>query len=851
MMNSRRRRWALSAVLLLAFALRLYRLGAESLWYDETVSVYLAGQSLPALIAHTAGDIHPPGYYLLLHAWMRLAGSSEFAVAFLSLFFGLLLVALAWRLAAHLVGAETGLLAAFLTAISPYNLWYSQEVRMYTLGAVLGMGLLAATVRVTSGRVPGWGALGTYALCGALGLWTLYYFAFLLLAINLMAGLWWLVERRQVGWRWLGRWALAQVILLALYAPWLPVAWRQATAPPVPPWREFTPLGRLLAETWSALSLGQSVRPEAVWPVLILFAALCALGLLTGPGRSRVWLPAGYLFLPVLLIYLGSFLTPLYHVRYVFTCSTPFFILIGNGLVGLGRRWRPALWLSLAIIVLFSGASISAYHTDPRYAADDHRAAVHFLAERWRPGDAVLVNAGYAYTALLTYWHGDPFAWRGRLVGDEKGSPPYEWVEEGPVVVQTGTVDGDRGLGWGDVHSDFYAMSRAETEAALERLFDKAHRVWVYRIYDTVTDPDGLIRAWLEGHGTKFEDQVFTGEGQLRVQGYLTGRDPLGGAQPSSWPVLADGSLGLLASHRGSVAVPVGGALDLALVWQVRSPLREEAILFAGLFDEEGQRWAQTDERPSGPLYPVGAWVTGSRVRTPLRLAVPPGTPPGRYRLEAGWYHFVEGQPFWLPWAGGDDRLLLGLVEVVAPAGWWALPLPEVAYPAGVRLGSVRFLGFEVSSLTGEPGGALRLDLFWQALRDGPEQGAAVLQLADEAGQVVAEVSSAPVGGRAPFALLAAGQVIRDPRLFPLPTDLPPGIYTLSLGRRQPAGFWLPVRRGFCPLGTTYPLATVRVKESGLEPGVFSEKLTIKDTKGLQGQVPRSSFVSLVSSEPV
>ena len=54
-------------LLLVGFGLRLYRLGADSLWYDETVSAYLANQSITDLIAYTAKDIHPPGYYLLLH----------------------------------------------------------------------------------------------------------------------------------------------------------------------------------------------------------------------------------------------------------------------------------------------------------------------------------------------------------------------------------------------------------------------------------------------------------------------------------------------------------------------------------------------------------------------------------------------------------------------------------------------------------------------------------------------------------------------------------------------------------------------------------------------------------------
>jgi len=302
--------------------------------------------------------------------------------------------------------------------------------------------------------------------------------------------------------------------------------------------------------------------------------------------------------------------------------------VLAAGLVCLGQRWRPALGLVLAVILLFSGVSIRAYHTDPRYASDDHRAATHFLAERWRPGDAILVNAGYAYTALLTYWDGDPITWRGRLVdyADSVGA-------RGPVVLQTGTVDGDPSLGWGHPDSDFYAMDRAEAAEALERLLLNFDRLWVYRIYDTVTDPEGLIRNWLDVHGVQFEDGVFTGESQLRVQGFLTGRDPLLGLDPQPEAAVADGRLQLAAASHAS-RVEAGGALDLALAWRVASPLSEDPILFAGLFDEEGRRWAQADERPLGSQLLPPAWPAGAVVRTPLRVLVPPGMPPGRYRLE-------------------------------------------------------------------------------------------------------------------------------------------------------------------------------------------------------------------------
>jgi len=532
-------------------------------------------------------------------------------------------------------------------------------------------------------------------------------------------------------------------------------------------------------------------------------------------------------FLPVLLIYLTSFVIPLYHVRYAFTYSTPFYVVAGAGLAWLWQRWRLAAALSLVTIVLFSGASIYAYHTDPRYAGDDHRAAVRFLAEQWRPGDAILVNAGYAYTALVTYWDGapparaDPIAWRGRLVEDGRPAGTRgDEGERGPVVFQTGTVDGDPSLGWGDPDSDFYAMGRVETAEALARLFADYDRVWIYRIYDTVTDPDGFIRHWLKEHGVPFEDRVFTGEGQLRVQGYLTGRDPLAGVGQPGDAALADGSLSLVASTFGPPEVEVGGALDLALVWRVGTPPAgasglDDAYLFAGLFDDTGQRWAQTDEVPLGSLYPASAWPVGTLVRTPLRLAVPAGTPPGRYRLEVGWYRFVDGQPIWLPWTSGD-RLALGDVAVVAPEDWQALPLPQVTHPTGVTVGQgVRLLGFDAPSLEAHPGDTLHLDLYWQAMEDGPGPGQAVLQLSGDApsrdGEILARAASSPAGGRAPFAGLAAGQVVRDPRSLKLPGGLPPGVYSLSVGRQRSDGTWLPVQRGPFSLGLTYPLATVRV----------------------------------------
>ncbi|MGC8825856.1 MAG: glycosyltransferase family 39 protein, partial [Anaerolineae bacterium] len=371
----------LCAIILAGFCLRVGRLGAQSIWYDEGVSLYLAGLDIPAMIRHTAGDIHPPLYYALLHYWSRLAGSGEFAANFLSLFFGVLLIPMAYRMARALGHQRAGLWAAFLVAISPYHIWYAQEVRMYTLGAWLGLtafGGLWLALKSPRRRPLGW---AVYTLAAAAGLYTLYYFAFLLTALNL----WALVEvltgapaeRRHM----LTRWGLAQAGALLLYAPWLTVAFRQAVNPPVPPWREWTPVGNVLLEALTALSFGQSVEPAQVWPFLLVMLALALAGtwsLARRDGRHLLLVAGGFL-IPLALIELLSIWSPLYHVRYLFTYAPAFSVLLGIGLEEAGRKWRLAPWLAGILIALVSTFSLAQYHFLPRYAPDDHRSAVRFL----------------------------------------------------------------------------------------------------------------------------------------------------------------------------------------------------------------------------------------------------------------------------------------------------------------------------------------------------------------------------------------------------------------------------------------------------------------------------------------
>jgi uncharacterized membrane protein len=132
-------RLALAGVVALAVVARLYGIASESLWLDETTSLMLARMDLAALTRWTSLDLHPPLYYVLLHYWVALWDSllgstlaeSELVLRGLSALAGVLNVLVLYALGRLLFGRGMGLLAALLLALSPYHIYYSQEVRMY------------------------------------------------------------------------------------------------------------------------------------------------------------------------------------------------------------------------------------------------------------------------------------------------------------------------------------------------------------------------------------------------------------------------------------------------------------------------------------------------------------------------------------------------------------------------------------------------------------------------------------------------------------------------------------------------------------------------------------------------
>jgi mannosyltransferase len=207
----------LAALVLLALVLRTRELGI-GFWIDEGLSVGISDRPLGDIPGALRLDGSPPLYYMLLHVWMAVAGSSEEAVRWLSVACMLLAVPVAYWAAAGLWGTRAGWMAAVLVATNPFLTQFAQEGRMYALLALLALVAAAAYGRAFAWRSRGWAA--GYAVALAAMLYTHNWALFFGAASGLvwLHQLWRAPERREL----LVLGAIAFGGALVLYLPWLP-----------------------------------------------------------------------------------------------------------------------------------------------------------------------------------------------------------------------------------------------------------------------------------------------------------------------------------------------------------------------------------------------------------------------------------------------------------------------------------------------------------------------------------------------------------------------------------------------------------------------------------------------------
>jgi uncharacterized membrane protein len=394
--------FALLAIVLIGLFLRLYHLGTQSIWFDEAVSVWASKLAVQQMVQATAADVHPPLYYFLLHYWVMIFGTSEFAVRLLSVLFGVLAIPMTYMVGRQLFNEEAGLLGALILAVSAFNVQYSQEARMYSLMVLLA--LLSAYFFIRLSRQSTLALSAGYVLSTTLLVYTHFYGFFVVIAQNIYV-VTLLVLSKHRPYR-LRHWVALQAIVFALFAPWGAVlinqiSRREAQVSLVQPPTIATIIDSFVSYAGGRLALlvlflGLSVLSlfvyQKVHGAMDWKAPLKALESYSWEVRIQDAAPVYFLVVWLITINLIPFIisrysAPIYVLRYTITASVALYLLVARGISNINHKYTKLA--VIGVIVLLSVPNLNANYSS--ISKPQAREATSLIDANAKSGDVVLV----------------------------------------------------------------------------------------------------------------------------------------------------------------------------------------------------------------------------------------------------------------------------------------------------------------------------------------------------------------------------------------------------------------------------------------------------------------------------
>lgn len=545
--------WIVVGLTLAGAFLRALYLGEKGMWLDETFSVWMANHSIPDMLQWIAKiDQHPPLYYLLLHFWTAVNGDSPYYARGLSALFGAATIPVIYLIGKRLSGVIVGLAAAAFLTFSPFNIFYGQETRMYTLlafnaaVAIYALTRLLTDVRavVPIGRqlreyVHVWRTAGPVepvdktdlhykAMLAQTGLrgwiyhhrwssirtietdlaWiTLIVFSvatmlthntavFFILAINLFVLGLLLVQRIRKSVTpfalrppSLANWVKAQIATFLLWCPWVVIFFQQV--------RNVDQQFWIPQPTWDivARALRSFVNPSGPNQVgqdavIWILCGLLVLGVVYYRKKLSIFVFLATLFaVPFLGELIVSLRRPIFYDRTLIWITIPLLLLLAAGIAQL--RFRLLMLLVVGLIATNYMFTAGDYYTF--FRKEDWYTAAGYVANSAQKGDLVLFNSNFVVVAFDYYFA--PFEDKYALKVDKQGVPL-------------------------DLYKDA-VLEPKMTEADIPKLTELVSgrdRVWLVYSHDSYTDPKGLIPQTLAAEKKLLLSREFYG-GKVQLYG--------------------------------------------------------------------------------------------------------------------------------------------------------------------------------------------------------------------------------------------------------------------------------------------------------------------------------------------
>ncbi len=777
----------MTPILLLAWALTVWRLGASDLWLDEAISYWISSKSLVELVQFTMGQSreHPPLYYALLHFWMGLAGESEFALRVLSAFGGLVAVTTLATLARRWYGVRTAILAVVMMATAPLWLQQVRDARMYPwLAALALLNIYALDRGLSLSRLRDW---GLFFVSLFLMLGTQYFGGHLLVSYGFYL---------LVMWRYLPRPGRLRLVLLLAALGILGGGWIISQPGPRGSLLGAASFALSARRSWARLFelLGHWALGDFVffWPAAVAWLlafplwllALIGIGTARRSHHHRASLPWLLALLVLLPIGLAFFILPTTHPRHVMATYGLYSLALALGIDYVFLRGitiqRFVQWL---VQRLKAGRFVSRW-TDSLYAI--------------RVGAVVLVailslNLILAIRQIVPITHA--FSAPLRYISEHARSDEpiiYTYYFDWPLD----DYYNRRQLPSSRLLTTDIPITRADASSMAKAAFENLSSLWLV-LYPGPENTDLLEKAF---NRMAFPTDRVWFPGDRGVVHYFSAL-PL---QEHTTTIQWENGISLKQWWSSEEVVAAGDALRLRFRWQTSTEISDDALMVLRLRGSDQTIWAAQTMSPCNGRCPTSDWFLGS-VLDQMAFYIPTDIPPGVYELQVGWVNQAGGAS-----VGRLASESMGVVDLpltkltvlpplhtsdFAPAPYLSQAVGLSVRP-GLTLTSVDFADPSARS-----GGVLKIPMQFTTSDHQPSLD--VRLHLDGQGQ--AYMIPAPLGP-VWFAssLWSPGYITRVQPQFQIPGTIPPGRYDVSVVIDDPASE---------PRGAKIPIGLLRVED--------------------------------------
>jgi len=321
----------------------------QSLWRDEVFSIFMAAKPISFFVKNLSFE--PPFYYLILHYWMKLFGTSEIATRSLSLLaFSLAIIILIYWSEKLFNKHWLSWWLPLFFFLNPMLLYYAMEVRTY------GWYTLFVILSLFAYHEKRW---AFWVAATVLGFYTHTYFIIVPFAQTIH----YLFTHKMIFSRGIRRafadpMIRAGAVSLLGMLPWFVKIMIEATR--LKSSWYFPVDGNLVTSVLGNLFTGYEGTPGGLWTftkyLSLLFLGVSVLAWRKKGSRRLVGLLLTLIYLPLAAVIGISFIKPLYVNRYMIAVTVAQVILVAQAIRTIKNPWlqKAAGFAAIAFVVGFN-----------------------------------------------------------------------------------------------------------------------------------------------------------------------------------------------------------------------------------------------------------------------------------------------------------------------------------------------------------------------------------------------------------------------------------------------------------------------------------------------------------------